>query len=260
MKSVGTNAFYGTAWFNNQPDGIVYIGNVVYKYKGEMPANTSISLKEGTTEIVSEAFSGYTGLTSVTIPNSVTSIGGYSFSGCTGLTTLTIPSSVTSIGSYAFQNCNSLKTILSEIENPFEIANVFSNTYYYSDIYSQATLIVPKGTKATYQSTKDWSSFANIIETGDGGVAGKTIEVNGVNYIIGENNTVSLTSNNNKYSGDFEIPSQVTYNGIKYSVTSISSSAFYGCSGLTSVIIPNSVTTIGTYTFGDCGAPGFFRG
>ena len=253
VKSVGTNAFYGTAWFNNQPDGIVYIGNVVYKYKGEMPANTSISLKEGTTEIVSEAFSGYTGLTSVTIPNSVTSIGGYAFSGCTGLTTLTIPSSVTSIGSYAFQNCSSLTTILSEIENPFEIANVFSNIYYYSsDIYSQATLIVPKGTKAAYQSTKDWSSFVNIIETGDGGIAGKTFEVNGVNYIIGENNTVSLTSNNNKYSGDFEIPSQVTYNGIKYSVTSISSSAFYECSGLTSVIIPNSVTIIGTYAFYKC--------
>ena len=252
VKSVGTNAFNGTAWFNNQPDGMIYIGNVAYKYKGEMSTNTSVSLKEGTSEIVSEAFSGYTGLTSVTIPNSVTSIGGYAFSGCTGLTTLTIPSSVTSIGSYAFQNCSSLTTIISEIENPFEIATVFSSSYYYSDLYNQATLIVPKGTKAVYQSTKEWSSFANIIETGDGGIVGKTIEIDGVNYIIGENNTVSLTSNNQKYSGDFEIQSQVTYNGIKYSVTSISSSAFSGCSGLTSVIIPNSVTKIGTYAFSSC--------
>lgn len=46
-----------TQWFANQPDGIVYIGDVVYGYKGE--AVSSLSIKEGTTKILDEAFLNY---------------------------------------------------------------------------------------------------------------------------------------------------------------------------------------------------------
>ena len=65
------------------------------------------------------------------------------------------------------------------------------------------------------------------------------------------NNTVEVTyrgksydSYANEYSGSVIIPETVTYSGKTYSVTSIGGAAFYGCSGLTNITIPNSVTSI----------------
>ena len=55
-----------------------------------------------------------------------------------------------------------------------------------------------------------------------------------------------------EYSGSVTIPETVTYNGTTYSVTSIGSSAFYDCSLLTSVIIPEGVTKIESDAFYNC--------
>ena len=82
VTSIGSNAFTGTAWYNSQPNGVVYAGKVAYKYKGTMPSSTSIVLREDTIAIEDYAFSGCTGLTSITIPDSVTSIGSYAFEDC----------------------------------------------------------------------------------------------------------------------------------------------------------------------------------
>ena len=56
----------------------------------------------------------------------------------------------------------------------------------------------------------------------------------------------------NCYSGNVVIPEEVTYMNRTRKVTSIGESAFYDCSGLTSVTIPNSVTSIGDETFRGC--------
>ena len=67
--------------------------------------------------------------------------------------------------------------------------------------------------------------------------------------------TVTYEQRTGGYSnlnGALIIPETVTYSGTTYSVTTIGDRAFYGCTGLTSVTIPNSVTKINTEAFSGC--------
>ena len=79
---------------------------------------------------------------------------------------------------------------------------------------------------------------------------------NGIYYNLDDNTmTAEVTYGDTKYSsyysGNVVIPTTISY-GNGYRVTSVGECAFYGCSGLTSVTIPNSVTSIGDYAFRDC--------
>ena len=202
LKSIGAYAFDGTAWYENQPDGLVYIGNILYTYKGEMPENTHIDIKEGTVGIANMAFGGQSSLSSITIPNSVKHIGcydveendtgafimlsgggragfygSYVFSGCTGLTSIYIPNGVTSIGKYAFSNCDGLTsvTISNSVTSiggyAFEgcnfstiISEIEKPFAINKNVFSNenALLIVPEGKTAAYQATEGWNKFSDI--------------------------------------------------------------------------------------------------
>lgn len=108
---IDSDAFSDTPWYDNQPDGLIYVGNVAYCYKGTMPEDTAVTLQDGTLCISGGAFRQFTGMISIDIPNSVTTIGGLAFSGCTGLTEVTIPSGVTLIGYNACENCTKLAKV-----------------------------------------------------------------------------------------------------------------------------------------------------
>ena len=105
VSSIGIRAFEGTAWFDAQPNGLVYAGKVAYKYKGTMPNGTNIVIKEGTLGIAGDAFTDCNGLASVTIPEGLTSIGDGAFCRCNQLTSVDIPISVKTIVHGAFIDC-----------------------------------------------------------------------------------------------------------------------------------------------------------
>ena len=184
VTNIGYCAFQHTGWLDNQPDGIVYLDNWLIKYKGTMPANTSIEINEGTRGVAGGAFSQCFGLTSVTIPNSVTSIGYMAFSDC-GLTSVTIPNSVTTIGNSAFSNCSRLTSIYI----PESVTSIGDNAFAYcssisridcmaatpplvyistfsSSIYSKAIIYVPLGSIDLYKSADYWKEFTTIRHSG----------------------------------------------------------------------------------------------
>lgn len=76
--------------------------------------------------------------------------------------------------------------------------------------------------------------------------------VDGINYLITSDSTVGVCRNNTFYINDIIIPDSVSYLSTNYSVNSICDSAFFKCSGLTSIRIPTSVTTIGNIAFYNC--------
>ena len=86
-------------------------------------------------------------------------------------------------------------------------------------------------------------------------------EVNGIYYNItsSTNLTVEVTYKGdsyedfqNEYNGAVVIPSSISYNSKVYNVENLGLQAFRGCNNLTSITIPDGVTSIGSYTFYGC--------
>ena len=238
VASIGYDAFRGTVWFDNQPDGIVYAGKVLYAHKGTMPENTSVTVKEGTLSITDEAFNG-----------------------CTGLASIEIPSSVTKIGFDAFYGCAELKTVVNFSE--LTISKGSSSNGYIA-YYADKVINAPNGffDGEFVWGIDDDGVYMLCSYLGNATDLTLPADCNGENYKIGDRafyGSTGITS--------VEIPNSVTSIGdyafsdcsgltsvvIPNSVTSIGNSAFYGCSGLTGeLVIPNSVTSIGERAFEDC--------
>ena len=122
---VGSGAFDATKWYRNQPDGLMTIGNTIYKYKGEnsMPANTTVNIPEGIKYISYEAFKNQTNLVGVTLPSTLLSIGRYAFYGCS-LNEVKIPTDITEIGERVFYWNN-----ISKLTIPSTVNKLQSNAF-----------------------------------------------------------------------------------------------------------------------------------
>ena len=112
VTSIGEGAFDNTAWYtdwyNKQPDGLVYVGKVLYKYKGVMPKNENVVLKDGTLGIAFEAFNGCKGMKGITLPSTVKVIARGAFRNCSGLESIKLGKNITSVGAEAFFGCTGL--------------------------------------------------------------------------------------------------------------------------------------------------------
>lgn len=214
VSNIDSSAFLNTAWYDNQPDGLVYAGKVAYKYKGTMPENTSISLKRDTISINNSTFVNCNGLKSIMIPDSVTTIGDEAFRGCTSLSIIMIPDSVTNIGNFAFSGCSGLASITGSATNVSAVARQARPTSFVVNITS-----------------------GNIIENS------AFSECSGLTSITIPDSVTSIG-----YSA-FSNCNRLTTITIPDCVTSIGYSAFSGCKGLTNITIPDSVTSIGLGAF-----------
>ena len=89
-------------------DCVTSIGNQAFLFNYSL---SSITISSGVTSIGVEAFRGCSTLTSIEIPSGVTTIGGYAFFDCYNLTGVTIPNGVTSIDARTFENCTSISSM-----------------------------------------------------------------------------------------------------------------------------------------------------
>lgn len=80
------------------------------------------------------------------------------------------------------------------------------------------------------------------------------VEINGVNYNLDKTNKTAsvIAKETGTYSGDIVIDYSCKYDGVYYTITGIANQAFANCTGLTSISIPNSVTSIEKGAFSGC--------
>lgn len=255
-------------------------GNTIYDSREdcngiiETSTNTLIygcritTIPQSVTAIGDGAFSS-SDITSTVIPSQIISIGEDAFYGCTSLTNVTISENVTEIGDYAFADCIALTEVISMISTPFAIdESVFGRDKYMNQPLS-ATLYVPEGSKALYETTTGWNQFQNIVEMEE--EQAQAIEIDGIYYEIANAGialkdiqqnvypsdvevAVVVASPNKEYNGDVVIPSAITYDGKTYAVALIGEGAFAEYKGeygydLRSVVIPNSVVAIAYEAF-----------
>ncbi len=283
VTSIGQSAFNRCSGLTSVtiPASVTSIGDYVFNDCSNLAtitvetSNTVYNSRNGCNAIIETSSNKLiAGCKNTTIPASVTSIGNYAFYGCSGLTSITIPASVTSIAYSAFFGCSGLATVTVYAPSCTLGFNAFSACSNLKNIYVFSNKV------DDYKAA--WSAYESKIKGMVGGYCGTTDHKedvvwrydNGTLTISGTGDMSSSTPNEqpwSNYANDIEtivIGNGVTRIGMSAffgytaltSVTfgsgsqlkSIDDYAFYGCSGLTSIEFPASVTSIGPSAFEGC--------
>lgn len=279
--SIGDHAFDDCSTLTGItiPGSITSIGAYAFSRCSSL---TGMTLPNGIASIGQGAFSGCSDLASVTIPNRFASIGydafygcskltsagpvgggyayefgwtesipDYAFDGCSGLRSVTIPASATSIGEDAFEDCSSLTSITI----PSGITSIGQGAF--KDCSSLASMTLPSGITSI-----EWGTFKNCSSLKRVTIPQSVTSISS-EVFAGCNSLVSAGPIGGGYDYEFgwtgSIPDYAfgRCSGLKSvtipaSVTSIGDSAFEYCSSLEHVTIPQSVVIIGGGAFWGC--------
>lgn len=202
------------------PTGIKSVGNSAFRAASSL---TEIVLPEGLEKIATGAFMYCSGLTSIKLPSTLVSVAGYAFDG-TNITSLTLPASLTTVDGYSFARMGYLEEFIVENDNPTLKAVdgvLFSKDGKSLIIYpckkAGDSYEIPEGVEIISDSAFQNSTITSVTFPS----TLKRIEKNGFMY--------------SKLNGDLVIPKSVTY---------IGTSAYYGCSDLSSITVSNPYAEI----------------
>ena len=220
ITTIGLDAFYKTAWYENQQDGVVYLGNILYAYKGNMSEGTTIDIKEGTCLITARAFNGRNELKEVKCPGSMTYIDDYAFRNCKGQQKINLPNNIRRIGNYAFFNCQQLENITF----PDSLRSI--GDYALHSCLQLKSIKFPDKLETLGENVLQNCQGITEVELGKG------LKSTGIYTFFGCTNISEIV-----------IPDNITH---------IADFTFSYCSNLKSLTIGRNVKTIGSYIMQNC--------
>ena len=280
VTAIGNSAFSGCSGLTEVtiPNGVTAIGNSAFSGCSGL---TEVTISNGVTAIGDSAFSDCSGLTEVTIPDSVTIIGNRAFSGCSGLTEVEISHGVEVIHVGVFEGCSGLTKITVDSENVnYMSMNGLLLTKDGKTLKEgvNGEVVIPSGvTVIDSRAFADRDGLTKVTIPAGVGIIGLEafygcdglvdVAIPGSVTVIGERAfatcsrlmNISVETGNKVYSsrngmlltkdGTFLIQGVNGEVEFPPCVRMIGTQAFEGCSGLTRLVIPESVTNIASRAF-----------
>lgn len=209
-------------------------GDIVLPTEAEFPSGTYKITEIG------DAFKGNEQITGVTIPEGYTDIGSEAFLSCINLKSVIIPGSVSTIGSSAFSDCSALDTVTFSEDTA---ASLTINMGSFANCTSLTSIELPARFSSTRFNFLYGCNALTSIRMKDGAQSFATAD--NILYNVSGDNAVMVAYPGGKTETEFTIPAEV--NGKP--ITSTAMHTFRGNATLKKVTVPQTVTSLGGYTF-----------